>query len=97
VARHLVAAHGRPRCPLGLPWSLRALFSRSPTREQALLEVLAREGEPLVASWARAHAQEVRDSEDLLRALEQLQAEGDPVAHALAATIYLAWRNLGGP
>jgi hypothetical protein len=97
VARHLAATRGRARCPvwprLRLPWSVRSFFSRSPTREQALLDSLAREGDPLVASWARAHRDEVRDSEDLLRALEHLQTKDDPVARSLAATIWLAWRN----
>ena len=82
-----------PRLWARLPWSVRTGFSRSPTREQALLETLAREGDPLVAGWARAHRDQVRDSEDLLRALERLQAADDPVARSLAATIWLAWRN----
>ena len=75
------------------PWSPRALFGRAPTREQALLEALARAGEPQVASWARAHRELVRDSEDLLRALERLHAQDDPAARTLAAAIWLAWRH----
>ena len=77
---------------------LRTLFTRPPTREQTLMEVLAREGEPLVASWASAHRRRVRDPEQLLHALERLRAEGGAQAHALAATIWLAWRAVGtGP
>jgi hypothetical protein len=74
------------RHPLG------TLFRRSPTREQTLMEVLARDGEPLVASWASAHRRRVRDPEDLLQALERLRAEDRPQARALAATIWLTWR-----
>jgi hypothetical protein len=46
-----------------------------------------------VASWARAHRELVRDSEDLLRALERLHAQDDPAARTLAAAIWLAWRH----
>ena len=71
-----------------------SLFSRSPTREQTLLDVLARERDPDLAAWARAHRQRVRGPEDLLHALERLHAQEAPQARALAATIWLAWRNL---
>ena len=77
-------------------WGLRVLFSRPLTREQELLALLAEEGEPLVAGWAEAHRDSVRDSADLLAALQQLQADGGPVARSLAATIWLAWRDFGG-
>ena len=73
---------------------LRTLFTRSPTREQTLMEVLARDGEPLVASWASAHRRRVRDPEELLHALECLRAEEGAQARALAATIWLTWRGL---
>ena len=73
---------------------LQRFFSRSPTREQTLLEVLARERDARLATWARAHRQRVRDPEDLLHALERLQAEDAPQARALAATIWLTWRGL---
>jgi hypothetical protein len=59
------------------------------------MEVLAREGQPLVASWASAHRRRVRDPEDLLHALERLHAEDAPHSRALAATIWLTWRGLG--
>jgi hypothetical protein len=71
---------------------LRTVFGRSPTREQTLMDVLARDSEPLVASWATAHRHQVRDPEDLLHALERLRAEDRPQARALAATIWLTWR-----
>ena len=74
-------------------WSLGALFRGGPTREQQLIELLAGDPEPLVAGWARAQRGEVVDAKDLLRALEGLRAEGDPVARSLAATVWLAWRD----
>jgi hypothetical protein len=58
------------------------------------MEVLARDGEPLVASWASAHRGRVRGPEDLLHALQRLQADDGPQARALAATIWLTWRGL---
>ena len=77
---------------------LRTLFTRSPTREQTLMAVLARDGEPLVASWASAHRRRVRDPEGLLHALERLRAEDRPQSRALAATIWLTWRAVAlGP
>jgi hypothetical protein len=60
------------------------------------MQVLSRAGEPVVAAWASAHRRRVRDPEDLLRALERLQAEDGPQARALAATIWLTWRGLAG-
>jgi hypothetical protein len=58
------------------------------------MELLARDGDPQVASWASAHRGRVRDPEDLLHALERLRAEDSPQARALAATIWLTWRGL---
>lgn len=66
----------------------------SRTREQTLIDTLARASEPLVSTWASAHRRQVRDPEDLLRALERLQADGGPRSRALAATIWLTWRGL---
>ena len=57
------------------------------------MELLAGDPEPVVAAWARAQRGEVMDAKDLLRALEGLRAEGDPVARSLAATVWLAWRD----
>ena len=74
--------------------ALRTVFTRSLTREQTLMEVLARDSQPLVASWASAHRRRVRDPEDLLHALERLRAEDAPHSRALAATIWLTWRGL---
>lgn len=64
------------------------------TREERLVEALARDTEPLVAAWAQANRGRVRDSEALLRALEDLRAQASPEARSLAATIWLAWREL---
>jgi hypothetical protein len=103
VARQIGGARAlRPTRPLlALPdGGVRALWERwqrwviGRSREQRLLEVLARDGEPLVVAWARANRERVRDSEDLLRALERLQARASPEARSLAATIWLAWRDL---
>jgi hypothetical protein len=64
------------------------------TREQTLVDRLAREPDPDLATWARAHRQRVRDPEDLFHALERLRAQDGPHARTLAATIWLAWRGL---
>ena len=68
-------------------------LGRPRSREQALLDRLAQTAEPRVAGWAAAHRDSVRDSEELLAALEQLRTDGSPLARSLAATIWLAWRE----
>ncbi len=63
---------------------------------EELLEVLAQDAEPLVASWARERRGRIRHRDDLIRELEQLEADGGPVARSLAETVRSAWREFGG-
>ena len=75
---------------------MRSLLQRPLSREEELLEVLARDGGPVVAAWARAQRGKVRDAEALLAALDALQARDDTLARSLAAAVWLAWREFGG-
>lgn len=81
---------------LPIPWALRVLAQRPLTAAEELLEVLAQEGEPLVAAWARGLRGKVRDTDDLVHELGQLEAEGGPVARSLAAAVRHAWQQFAG-
>ena len=87
---------GVPTLQLAIPWALRALVRRQLSMAEELLEVLAQDAEPLVAEWARVRQNRVRSRDDLIRELEQLEADGGPVARSLAETVRTAWREFGG-
>jgi hypothetical protein len=81
---------------LAIPWSLRAFVQRPLTPAEELLEVLARDGEPVVSDWARSVRGRVRHTCDLAAELDRLESEGGLVAHVLAASVRDAWRQFGG-
>ncbi len=85
-----------PPLQLPIPWTLRALVQRPLSRVEELLEVLSQDAEPLVADWARDRRSRVRDADDLVKELRQLEAEGGPVARSLAATVRSSWQEFAG-
>ena len=87
---------GVPSLQLKIPWALRTLVRRQLTMAEELLEILAQDAEPLVADWARGLRRRVRHRDDLIYELEQLEADGGPVARSLAETVRSAWREFGG-
>lgn len=66
----------------------------SPPEE--FIEVLARDGEPLVSQWARNVRGRVRTDEDLAEELWHLEVAGGAVARALAGQVQEEWEGFVG-
>ena len=81
---------------LPIPWALRALVERPLSHTEELLEVLGRDGEPLVAQWARGMRGKVKDTDELVAELDRVEAGGVPVARSLGSAVRSAWREFGG-
>jgi hypothetical protein len=81
---------------MAIPWSVRAFVQRTLSPAEELLEVLARDGEPVVSDWARGARGRVRRTGDLAAELDRLEYEGGLVAHVLAASVREAWRQFNG-
>ncbi len=81
---------------LAIPWTLRVLVRRPLSTVEELLEVLAQDGEPLVAGWARGLRGRVRDPDDLVAELWRLEAQGGPVARSLISAVRRSWQEFAG-
>lgn len=85
-----------PVLQLPIPWALRALVQRPLTPLEEFLEVLVRDGEPLLAEWARNVRGRIKTGDDLADELWRLELAGGPVARTLATSVTRSWEQFVG-